>query len=50
MDTLPAIHQAPRRAEVIRLLESVALPSSDLADEHMTDFFHASSAFLSKRL
>jgi amino-acid N-acetyltransferase len=44
MGTLPAIHQAPRRADVIRLLESAALPTSDLTDEHMKDFFYAGLA------
>jgi amino-acid N-acetyltransferase len=38
------IHQAPGRAEVIRLLESAALPTSDLADEHMQDFFYVGPA------
>jgi amino-acid N-acetyltransferase len=36
-----AIQQAPRRADVIGLLESASLPSSDLADDDMTDFFYA---------
>jgi len=41
---MPAIHQAPRRADVIRLLQSAALPTSDLTDEHMTDFFYVGPA------
>ena len=36
-----AIQQAPRRADVIGLLESASLPTSDLADGDMTDFFYA---------
>jgi amino-acid N-acetyltransferase len=36
-----AIHQAPRRADVIGLLESASLPTSDLSDGDMTDFFYA---------
>ena len=35
------IHSAPRRANVVRLLESASLPVSDLTDEHMQDFFYA---------
>lgn len=38
------IHQAPRRADIIGLLESAALPSSDLADGDMKDFFYAGPA------
>jgi hypothetical protein len=34
-----AIQQAPRRADVIPLLEGAALPTSDLTDETMKDFF-----------
>jgi amino-acid N-acetyltransferase len=44
METLPAIHQTPRRADVIRLLESAALPASDLTDDHMKDFFYVGLA------
>ena len=40
METLPAIHQAPRRADVIQLLERAALPTSDLTDDHMEHFFY----------
>jgi amino-acid N-acetyltransferase len=39
-----AIHQGPRRADVIGLLASAALPSSDLADGDMKDFFYAGPA------
>jgi amino-acid N-acetyltransferase len=35
------IHQAPRRADVIGLLESASLPTSDLSEGDMTDFFYA---------
>jgi amino-acid N-acetyltransferase len=44
MQTLPAIHRAPRYADVTRLLESAALPTSDLSDADMRDFFYAGSA------
>ena len=36
-----AIQQAPRRADVIGLLESASLPTSDLSDDDMRDFFYA---------
>ncbi len=39
METPPAIHRGPDRAEVIRLSDSAALPTSDLTDDHMQDFF-----------
>ena len=39
-----AIQQAPRRADVIGLLESASLPTSDLSDGDMTDFFYAGPA------
>lgn len=39
-----AIHQGPRRADVMGLLESAALPTSDLTDEDMTNFFYAGPA------
>ncbi|HKQ12898.1 MAG TPA: arsenic resistance N-acetyltransferase ArsN2 [Steroidobacteraceae bacterium] len=42
--TAIAIHRAPGRAQVVRLLESAALPTSDLAEEHMDDFFYAGAA------
>ncbi|HEY7639518.1 MAG TPA: arsenic resistance N-acetyltransferase ArsN2 [Steroidobacteraceae bacterium] len=35
------IERAPRRADVIGLLDSASLPSSDLADCDMQDFFYA---------
>lgn len=44
MDTVPAIHQAPLRADVVRLLESASLPTSDLSDDDMRDFFCAGPA------
>lgn len=44
METSPAIHQAPRRTDVVRLLESVALPTSDLTDDHMENFFYVGPA------
>lgn len=44
MDTVPAIHQAPLRADVVRLLESASLPTSDLSDDDMRDFFFAGPA------
>ena len=36
-----AIQQAPRRADVIGLLESASLPFSDLSDGDMREFFYA---------
>lgn len=44
METIPAIHQTPRRVDVIGLLESAALPTSDLTDDHMKDFFYVGPA------
>jgi amino-acid N-acetyltransferase len=44
METLQAIHRAPRRPDVTRLLEDAALPTSDLSDDHMKDFFYAGPA------
>lgn len=44
MDAFPAIHPVPRRADVVRLLESVALPTADLTDDHMRDFFYVGPA------
>src|SRR6185503_18567421 len=35
-----AIQQAPRRADIIGLLESASLPSSDLSDGDMSEFFY----------
>lgn len=39
-----AIHQAPRRADIVRLLESASLPTSDLSDRDMKEFFYAGPA------
>jgi len=39
-----AIGQAPRRGDVIGLLESASLPTSDLSDGDMRDFFYAGPA------
>ena len=44
METKPAIHRAPRRADVTQLLESASLPTSDLSDTDMKDFFYAGPA------
>jgi amino-acid N-acetyltransferase len=44
METMPAIHQTPRRADVIRLLQAAALPTADLTDDHMMDFFYVGPA------
>jgi amino-acid N-acetyltransferase len=44
METELAIHRAPRRVDVIRLLEGAALPTADLTDDHMQDFFYAGPA------
>lgn len=44
METLPAIQQVPRRADVVRLLASASLPMSDLSDGDMRDFFYAGPA------
>ena len=44
MQTMPAIHQTPQRADVIRLLQAAALPTSDLTDGHMKDFFYVGPA------
>lgn len=41
MATSQAIHRAPRHADVARLLEGAALPTSDLSADHMQDFFYA---------
>lgn len=38
------IQTTPRRSAVVRLLESAALPSSDLTDEQMQDFFFSGPA------
>jgi amino-acid N-acetyltransferase len=39
-----AIHQAPRRSDIVHLLESASLPTSDLRDEDMKAFFYAGPA------
>jgi amino-acid N-acetyltransferase len=39
-----AIQQAPRRGEVIGLLESASLPTSDLSDGDMSNFLYAGPA------
>lgn len=44
MQTMPAINRIPRRADVIRLLQDAALPTSDLTDDHMKDFFYVGPA------
>jgi amino-acid N-acetyltransferase len=44
MDILPAIQRAPRHADVVRLLESASLPTTDLSNEDMKDFFYAAAA------
>jgi amino-acid N-acetyltransferase len=41
MNAMLAIHQGPSRPAVVELLESAALPTSDLVDAHMSDFFYA---------
>ena len=37
------IHRRPERTGAIRLLEAAALPTSDLTDAHMDNFFHCGS-------
>jgi amino-acid N-acetyltransferase len=44
VDTLPTIHRGPLRTHVVQLLEAAALPTSDLTDDHMNDFFYAGPA------
>lgn len=44
MSPLPDIDPWPRRADVVRLLESSDLPTSDLTDAHMSHFFYAGLA------
>ncbi|MFC4314496.1 arsenic resistance N-acetyltransferase ArsN2 [Steroidobacter flavus] len=44
MATPLAIHRGPRHEDVIRLLEMAALPTADLTNEHMQDFFYAGPA------
>lgn len=40
-----AIRQTPNRTGAIQLLESAALPTSDLTDPHMVHFFYVGTAF-----
>jgi len=40
MATIPLIHRGPRRADIVGLLEGSLLPTSDLTDQDMTDFFY----------
>jgi amino-acid N-acetyltransferase len=44
METESSIHRAPRHADVTRLLASASLPTSDLSDNDMKDFFYAGPA------
>jgi len=44
MPTELAIQQGPRRVDIIPLLEGAALPTSDLTDESMKDFFYLGPA------
>lgn len=39
-----AIHRRPRRAHIVPLLEGAALPTSDLTDDAMKDFFYVGPA------
>lgn len=39
-----AIQQTPRRADIIGLLEAASLPTSDLSDGDMQEFFYAGPA------
>lgn len=39
--SIPIIRGSPERAAAIRLLQASALPTSDLTDAHMCDFFYA---------
>ena len=39
-----AIQQAPRRADIVGLLEGASLPTSDLSDGDMKEFFYAGPA------
>jgi amino-acid N-acetyltransferase len=38
------IHRSPRRGDVIGLLEGASLPTSDLSDANMQEFFYAGPA------
>jgi len=44
VDAAPEIHRGPLLTGVVQLLESVALPTVDLIDEHMSDFFYSGPA------
>jgi amino-acid N-acetyltransferase len=44
METMPPIHQGPRRADIVGLLEGSSLPTSDLTDQDMADFFYVGAA------
>ena len=44
MPASSVIGQGPRRPDVVRLLMRADLPTSDLTDEHMADFFYAGPA------
>lgn len=44
MEASSVIHHGPHRATVVRLLEGAGLPTSDLADDHMQEFFYAGPA------
>ncbi len=43
------IERGPGRAGVIRLLEAAELPTSDLTDAHMADFFYCGSSRRARR-
>jgi amino-acid N-acetyltransferase len=44
MDRSLPIHRGPGHSEVTRLLASASLPTSDLSDQDMQDFFYAGPA------
>ena len=44
METMLLIHRGPRRADIVGLLEGSSLPTSDLTDRDMTDFFYVGPA------
>lgn len=44
MPTESVIQQTPPRAQVVQLLEGAALPTSDLTDDSMKDFFYVGPA------
>ena len=41
--SIPMIQSSPERAGAVRLLEASDLPTSDLTDAHMPDFFYVGS-------